>query len=526
MHNGFWCFNLKENKFEPSYTEPMSLFPTVVEPEKKIVFCRKCHRWEYIIGFEKNILTSQCGKIYAGPFVTENSIVDYSFNVRKFKNSFHIIRKSQRASNSNRRLYEWNYVVDMENKVLYKNGKAVFENEEISGALCKEVTAEILDDMGDTYKKQFGIKPTVSSQLKGLHVIIGYMLSPFNVNFFKIAQHWGLNPYDRDFASLSSGDTPTAENEMFESLGVKPTKSLRKMYQKFPQSVICYAVAKDLGFNDVNILQKSISAEFYAFLKFYMVSFAGGSISYPLRHSLKNFTEDLLQISNEKTVWNSIERTVAYAVTKGTEDYIITDGLNTYSRVRMHLTDDEKKEVMREGFNEYTHDYLVRRADVIFAPVYDFDVAGDFTCRQEEVNQVFDIEQKFLDLEYKAGDDKVSVYNPRLNIMEIKEVPDEERFCFYVARDSKTLREIGNAMHNCVGWGYSNSVRERHCTIVYAKYREKYAICIEVTPHFTIRQSLGPCNRPLNGPALVAYHEWCREKSIRFVKAFKIQCAV
>ena len=97
---------------------------------------------------------------------------------------------------------------------------------------------------------------------------------------------------------------------------------------------------------------------------------------------------------------------------------------------------------------------------------------------------------------------------------ELEKVPDEERWCFYVARDSFTLKKIGSEMHNCVGWGYKNAVFERRSTIVYAKFRKKCKICIEVSPQFTIRQALGPANSQLKGEALDAFSEWCDKKNI------------
>lgn len=519
MEYGFWGYNTKQNKYEPFIEEPMSLFPTVVEPKRQIVYCRRCHRWEYIVHFSNNLLTTQCGKIYQGPFVVENALINYSYNINKIKNSYLIKVKSQTASITKRLTKETEYFLDLEKKVLYKDGKSVFENEDIGYSMCKELTTEILSEMGDNYKKQYGIKPTVASQLKGFNVIIGYMLAPFNVNFYTISQHWGLNPYDKDFSSLSSGDTPNAENEMFESLGIKPTKAIRKTYQKFPQSVVCYAAAKDLGFTDVNILQRSVSSHFYAFLKYCMINFAGGIISYTVRDGLKHYVSDLLELSNQKTVWNSIERTLDYLTSNKGKDYIVTDGIVTYMRVRAHLTNDEKKEVMREGFNQYTHDYLVRRANAF----HDTSLYGTGIT---QTNIKFNIEDKFLDLEYKAGDSKMKTFNPKTGMEEIVDTPDELRYCFYVAKDSKTLSNIGSAMHNCVGWGYANSVDERRCTIVYAMYKGAYRICIEVTPQFGIRQALGPCNQPLTGKDLEAYHEWCNEKNIVFTKAFRCMCAL
>lgn len=521
MLNGYWKYNSNTNKFESSQTEPFSLFPTIVEPKKKIVYCRQCHRWEYIIHFQNNILTTQCGKSYKGPFVLENSLVDYSYFIQKKQDAYSVMIKSQIATKTNRRNIETNYLIDMEKKILYKEGKAIFENEDLQNGLCKEVTDAFLEEMGTAYKKQYGITPTVSSSLKGFNLIIGYMLCPFNINFYKIAQHWGLNPYDKEFSSLSSGDTPSAENEMFESLHIRPTKQIRKMYQKFPQAVVCYAAVQDLGFTDVNILQRSAGSHVYAFFKHYMISFAGGEVSYPLQWALKTFVTDMLAISNQKTVWNSIERTVAFLTVDKIDESIVTDGINTYVQVHANLTEREKKEVMREGFNVYTHDFLVRRGNELGEAALAMNIHGF----RSETNVHFEIEQKFLNLEYKAGENYAKQTNPESGEEEYMKVNDEDRYCFYVARDSETLREIGSEMKNCVGWGYQDSVLKRRATIVYAKYKGKYRICIEVAPDFSIRQSLGPCNQPLQGTDLEAYKEWCKEKNINFVKAFRIHVA-
>lgn len=515
MITGFWGYNAATNKFESSQSEPFSLFLTIVEPEKKIVYCRQCHRWEYIIHFQNNLLTTQCGRIYKGPFVLENSLVDYSYFIQKKQDVYSVIIKSQIATKTNRRNVETDYLIDMGKKILYKEGKAIFENEDLQKGLCKEITDAFLEEMGAAYKKQFGLLPTVASGLKGFNLIIGYMLCPFNINFYKIAQHWGLNPYDKEFCSLSSGDTPTAENEMFESLHIRPTKQIRKMYQKFPQSVVCYAAVQDLGFTDVNILQRSAGSHVYAFFKHYMISFAGGEISYPLQFALKTFVTDMLALSSQKTVWNSIERTVAFLTVDKIDESIVTDGINAYVQVHDHLTDREKKEVMKEGFNVYTHDFLVRRGT---------ELGGALTGRNLPSlrREPFKIEQSFLDLEYKAGENYAKQMNSETGKEEYMKVEDEDRYCFYVARNTETLQEIGSEMKNCVGWGYENSVRNRRATIVYAKYKGRYRICIEVTPQFSIRQALGPCNQPLQGNDLEAYREWCRERRINFVRAFNV----
>lgn len=518
MLNRYWIYNQKSLCFVPAQNEPLSLFPTIVkiEKNKQLVFCRHHHAWEQISAFKSNVLKTSCGKIYAGPFVRENSILNYGYDIIKKNEIYYISVKSQTAQTKNRRLLENHFELDLKNHILYLNGETILKVDEIPVGLCKEITQQILDEIGEEHKKTYSIKPTVSSELKGFGVIIGYMLCPFNVNFVKISQHWGLNPYDKDFISLSSGNSPNAENEMFESLGIKPTKQIRKLYQKFPQSVVCYAAAKDLGFTDVNILQKSATPKFYAFLKHYMLTIQGSDIFYTTREGLKSFAADMIAISSQKTVWASIERTLNIFFERTTSNYIVEDGLESYLNARDFLTDKEKKDVLHEGFNQYTHDFLVRRLDSFQAELRE----RQHEKALKEAKIPFEIEQAFLDLEYKCGEDYVNVKDKNGEVQKIK-VQDEQRYCFYVAKSPEELKIVGSEMHNCVGWGYERSVRERRATIVYAKFMHKYKICIEVTPYFTIRQSLGPHNHTLQGDALAAYHEWCNKKNIKFVKAFR-----
>lgn len=507
--NRFWGYDIIKNSFVPRQDESLSVFPTIINIKQKTVFCRQHKRWENIAAFQQNVLKTACGKLYTGPFTQDETIFNYNYVVSKKEGNWYIKVNSQTVSTKNRRLLENIYEVNTKRKRLFKNGTPIFERKDLTGVLCKEITSEILRDMGAAYKEKFGICPTVASKLGGLSVILGYMLSPFNINFYRIAQHWGLNPYDPDFAALSSGNTPTAENEMFDSMGIKPTKTLRKLYQKFPQSVICYAAAQDMGFTDVNLLQKSPAPSFYAFLKYFMISFAGGQITYIIREPLKQFVRDMLALSNQKTVWNSIERTVGFFANHTVSPIIITDAINMYYVCSRHLTNQEKKEVMREGFNQYTHDFFLRRQEQL-------NLEGLISSHKVEANVPFTIEPEFMALEYKAG--RQFRENPVTK--ELEEVPDKERFCFYVAKDSYTLKQIGSAMSNCVGWGYKNAVLERRATIVYAMFQNKYRICIEVTPDFSIRQALGPHNTQLCDDALQAFFEWCDKKDIKRPHAF------
>lgn len=230
----YWAYNNIRNNYIPTVSEPLSAFPTIVDTKAMKVWCRSCHRWENIQAFSQNVLKAGCGKLYTGPFTQNDSVFCYGYDISRRDKTFYIKVQSQAVATNYRRLLENSFELDLKKKRLYKNGNETFKREEISGQLCSELTTQLVDEIGNEHKNQFGIKPTVSSSLKGFSLLLGYMLCPFNVNFFMISRHWGLNPYDADFTSLSSGDTPNAENEMFASLGIRPNKSIRKLYQKFP----------------------------------------------------------------------------------------------------------------------------------------------------------------------------------------------------------------------------------------------------------------------------------------------------
>lgn len=269
------------------------------------------------------------------------------------------------------------------------------------------------------------------------------------------------------------------------------------------------------------------------FFQYFMLTVNDGEINYTIRRQLRRFIGDMLALTNQKTVWNSLDRTVNYLLDKNIWNFYVTDGIQMYAAKAQHLTDREKRQVLSEGFNQYTHDFLFRRREEHSeGSVYDaweaFFEAGlangledDFTpIMNINKNIVFELEKPFLDLEYKTGDE--------FTINENKErvpVPDEDRYCFYVARDSQTLRTIGSEMSNCVGWGYAEAVKARRSTIVYAKHKGKYKICIEVAPDFTIRQAFVSHNTELKDEDFEAYSDWCIEKNIVRKKAFQVRGA-
>lgn len=542
----FWTYDSESDRYIPTEAEPFTAFPTILNLERKLVYCRYHHSWESIRCTGKNMVKSSCGRTFSRPFLKDYSDFIYGYKLTEHDGVYKITVYFQIAGTNIKKTFEEHYAIDTKKRdpfrIIFKNEQCMNTTDDdifstgsykwskmkfadFDKILCDEVTDAIIDDMGERYRSRFGIKPTISSNLKGFPLILGYMRSPFNVNFFRISEHWSLELKSEKFSSSPLCISPDAENLMFESMGVRPTRTLRKIYQKNPKAIICYAAAQYLGFTDVNILQKSMRWEFYNLVNF---------IHFPIRNyflrTLEAFTRDMLRLSDQQTVWNSLVRTMKLRSYNSREpvhaspetDFddipipwscdldnsmkrFVDDGLKMYADCSRFLTEREKRMILKEGFNKYVHDFLVNRW---------LRTESDRKKLNMNQNVHFRIEQKFLDLEYKTGSD--FQMDPKTN--ERKPVPDNDRWCFYVARDSNTLTKIGSEMYNCVG-SYKSAVYSRLSTIVYAMYKGLYRICIELAPDFSVRQAYASHNRMLSLSELRAYNEWCREKNIPTIVA-------
>ena len=79
--NRFWGYDIINNSYIPRQEESLSVFPTIVNMKQQTVFCRQHKKWEKIAAFKQNVLKTECGKLYPGPFTTDNSIFNYNYAI-------------------------------------------------------------------------------------------------------------------------------------------------------------------------------------------------------------------------------------------------------------------------------------------------------------------------------------------------------------------------------------------------------------------------------------------------------------
>lgn len=201
---------------------------------------------------------------------------------------------------------------------------------------------------------------------------------------------------------------------------IKNTKTLRKCFINSPSVLITFLTIKDSGFKDMNLYNRVITDADNCNL---IDSCNADSLAFFCRWSIKK--------RGQKNTLNT--------VLKRTDLYNYGDALDMFCKYFKHIPDSLKEDILKDGFTEFNHDAL-----------------SNIAWQYENKNITF----KYTD-EQKRLEDEIDGY----------------KFC--LPENSYQLCEIGTALHNCVA-SYSDSVKEKRCTIVYANKDGEYKICIEV----------------------------------------------
>lgn len=206
---------------------------------------------------------------------------------------------------------------------------------------------------------------------------------------------------------------------------IQNTKTLRKIFQERPGVLITFLRLKDAGFRDINLYNRVLESLENSRV---IDGVEPKSLAFFCRCSIKK--------RGQKAAMNSIFRSV-----ENYRDDInnLYDGLKMFEKYFKRIPATLKNEIMADGFTDFNHNALATLA-----------------YQYENKNVVFSYSG-----EQKALEDELGGYSFRL--------PD----------NSYQLCQIGNALHNCVA-SYSDSVKNKECTIVYATKDGECKICIEV----------------------------------------------
>ena len=211
---------------------------------------------------------------------------------------------------------------------------------------------------------------------------------------------------------------------------IRNTKILRKCFMERPFVLITFLRLKDSGFKDMNLYNRILTDSDKCSI---IDNCDDRSLAFFCRWSIKK--------RGQKNTMNTLLKT--------NDSHNIRDGLIMFCKYFKHIPDSLKEDILKDGFTEFNHDAL-----------------ANISWQYEHKNITF----KYTD-EQKHLEDEIDGY----------------KFC--LPENSYQLCEIGTAMHNCVA-SYSDKVKEKQCTIVYAEKDDKYIFCIEVQENRIVQERL------------------------------------
>lgn len=233
---------------------------------------------------------------------------------------------------------------------------------------------------------------------------------------------------------------------------IRNTKILRKCFMERPSVLLTFVRLKDSGFKDMNLYNRVLTAPDNCLI---IDSCDATSLAFFCRWSIKkrgqkNTLNSILKDANRYAQENAQEAGLDLDINfMNIHNYTLTDALDMFCKYFKHIPDSLKEDILKDGFTEFNHDAL-----------------ANISWQYEHKNVTFKYtyEQKHLE-------DEIDGY----------------KFC--LPENSYQLCEIGTAMHNCVA-SYSDKVKEKQCTIVYAEKDDKYIFCIEVQENRIVQERL------------------------------------
>lgn len=300
---------------------------------------------------------------------------------------------------------------------------------------------------------------TFNTSLTGIDFFEGICKFPYEPNFLHTYKH----------TQFYIPDCPSIVNEYLESRNLKAFTSLRKLFQTDTMALLKYEFALQLGLKDPNIIitfiSNSNSDKLFTFAReknneynrYYCIEFS-------IKNYLIEFVKNMLAVKSEKNVANFL--------IKMNPDYSSVDCLRMYHDYYDCLTPEFKKDLYREGFTPYNHDVLAK-----------------ISYHGQHENVEIPYSQEELSIE-----------------------DDIDGYTFKLPKETDTLYDIGQAMHNCVA-SYYHKALEKKCVIVYVMKDDKFNLCIEIINKRAV-QELGYRNTHPNSQQLSILNKWHNKHGI------------
>lgn len=266
------------------------------------------------------------------------------------------------------------------------------------------------------------------------------------------------SPVVKKFHGRCDRTNPECYRQLCKSLKVDDCRTVRKSFAANHQSLPAYKILRHAGFRDINIISRIL----------------GSRLTDAIRG---NDFEDYLFFL-KKARRHCSEKKLAFILLSNmkNEDYYLKDGVVMFRKYYRHVGRVLKNSIFKFGFTELNHDALA----VISSSEGKRNLRFRYTAEQRSLED------------------------------------DVGEFSFRLPRTSRELMELGTELHNCVA-SYAQRIRDRECTVVYARCGMKYEICIEIRGREVIQQR-GKYNRALEGDAASAMERYIQRHGLVFME--------
>lgn len=337
-----------------------------------------------------------------------------------------------------------------------------------------EIVGLVLEALEEGVYRRYGIRPSILSNMTGAKMLTAYIERPFDIHivYLKGFLAEAVEDFDEMFPYEETNPYPILCN----CLGIRPPKSVRRAYTYNPYAVIWYMLLRQLGLQDVSLMQPFLELEY---------EFAGMSIDEfyfePKTQRVERREEE------ERCLWHALERHARWlcgqkgekALAEFLSRYYVWGGVTqrhgeillNFQRYGAQLSEAVKQLLLSEGMTKYVRDAISWEVEAI--------LSGDEPQR--------------------------ILYRPEILRYECC----VNGYDFRLIHHTDELAPIGIALHNCLA-SYRDYVIEKESIIIAVRQGERYLACIEVGQSGCIVQALGKYNQRLRGRVLAIYRAWAR----------------
>lgn len=377
-----------------------------------------------------------------------------------------------------------------------------------------DIVAEaVIEALRDDAKKHFGIRPSILSGLKGREKLHAFAERPLDLNSAL------LRPYFKDFDK----DFPVTSTDNFHPfchrLGIRPPKSLRRLYQQNPFAIIEYRALLELGFRDYNHMRPLLECS-----RIGNIDFADQASTY-WEKGTSCYSFPFLAAEQTQTKNVPMEKPPQ-------PESSDSDGMITQAEIDM-LLNGGLAETDRRDYSGWEHLYsfvqffLSRRGEAWTArylATLSHDGwerwCDDMCSMMEQYGHKFSDDVKDAFAKYGFTYSVHALMVTEVNCMKyshhaIRYTKEEHwlecdigGYAFRLFPDTDVMLEVGQEMDNCIA-SYMKSALKKKCTLLFVQKDGRTYACIEVQD-IRVMQALGPHNHQLEGDVLRAVRTWMR----------------